>query len=280
MNFLARYVENAFFYSDRLRYWRPEHYGLKGTEFKCTASSGETISGRLLYAGGGFEDRPAGTVVYCHSGRMNQEFNLPQAAFLAEGGMNVVLFDYEGCGYSGGQASLDRLGEDTAAVIDWLDESPWKAERIVLFGQFIGCDAALQYYSAHPKRVAGLALESCYATRRGWVKDKWGPLVGDILARFLHSQTVEPAQVLRNSHVPTVVICPGRDFVVHSRERKALLAAIPPHAQVWKAEGLRFLGVFGGQKNIWQESLVQFFREKCFGVKEGKKKGSRNKTGR
>ena len=276
MSFPARFVESAFFSPDSRRYWQAEPYGLDGTEFTCLAPSGASLSGLLLHAGGNFKNHPAGTVLYCHSGRMNREYNLPQAAFLAEAGLNVVLFDYEGYGHSGGSPSLDRLGEDAAAVVSWLDASPWKTGRIALFGQFVGADAALQYLHAHPDRVAGLLLESCYATRRGWVRDKWGPLLGDVLARFLQSDAVEPAQAVSGSHVPTTLICPGRDFVVHARERRAMMAALPPQADVWKADGCRFLGVFGGQRNSLQEKAVHFLRDKCLQWKASRRRRHQN----
>jgi pimeloyl-ACP methyl ester carboxylesterase len=272
MPFLSRFVESAFFEPESRRYWHPAHFGLKYDEFRARTPEGGAVAGFLLRAAGKYAENPRGTVLYCHSGRQNLSFNLPQAAFLCEGGFDVLAFDPQGFGDSTGEASLSSLGSDAAAALSWLDGTPRRAAKVALFGQFAGCDAALQLAALKPERIAGAVLESCYASRRGWVQGHWGPLLGTALARTLSVSAPEPADVLRGLHVPLALVFPARDAVIRSAQSRALKSAAPAQAECWEAKGAPFLGVFAGRDGRWREAMLRFLERKCFAGKGEKKK--------
>ena len=271
MAFLTAFVESFFFNPDSRTYWHPNHYGLKSEAFMCETKDGVHLSGIVIPAQGKTVTSTRGTVLFFHAGTMNREFHLVQPIFLAEAGFNVVLFDYSGFGESTGKAALENLLPDSEAVLSFLDSSPWKSGKYVFFAQGEGCDAALQLADKYPDKPAALILESCYATRRGWVKDRWGPLIGHFAASQIACKATEPAEVLSRVKAPLLLIFPGNDTFVHSSERKAVIAAAGSKAEVWNVPKARFLGIFGGQRSDWHTALIRFAGEAVEPKKKGKK---------
>lgn len=255
MAFITAFVESFFFNPDSRTYWHPTHYGLASESFSCLTSVGNQLSGIVIPA---HVKTVKGTVLFFHAGTMNREYHLIQPIFLAEAGFNVVLFDYSGFGQSTGNASLDNLLPDGEAVIDFLDQSPWKQDGYIFFAQGEGCDAALQVADKHPDKTAAIMLESCYATRRGWIKDRWGPVIGHAAASQIECKAVEPAEALSRVKAPLLLIYPGDDSFVHSSERKAAIAAAAGRAEVWNVPKAKFLGIFGGRPSEWHSALIRF----------------------
>ncbi len=257
MGLFTGFVEDLFFHADSLQYWKPEHYGLRYVPFKAQTALGNTIDGIVLLPKKQ-ENVPSRTVVYFNPAYFNREYCLPQVAFLAQAGFSVALFDYSGCGISTGKVSLGGLLTDAEAVFDWLDHSEFQKEQYVLFGQGLGGDAAMQYFHAHQNRVSGIVLESVYDSRRGWVKERWGPVIGDIAAKSIECAAINPGEALSQAKVPVVLIYPSEDTHVRKSERQRLIEHAPRKSAVWEAKGLRFLGVFGAQRNAWHDDLIKF----------------------
>ncbi len=265
MGLLTSFVENLFFHADSQQYWKPGHYGLRHVAFKAKIKEGHEIDGIVIPAQSQDGVVHKETVIHCNAACFNREFCLPQVAFLAQTGFTVVLFDYSGCGVSTGKTTLSGLLQDTEAVVDWLDGSEFQKDKYVFFGQGVGGDAALQFSHAHPKKVSGLVLESVYHSRKGWAKDRWGPIIGDIAAASIACTSVEPGVALSDVHVPAVLIWPSKDTFVRSSERRKMLDSAPKHVQVWEAKGLKYQGVFGAQRNVWHDDLIKFLAQKVGG---------------
>lgn len=263
MGLLSSFVEGFFFNTDNRIYWRPHHFGLKAKNFKVDTHTGHSVSGLVLE---NKKKETIGTVFFFPAALYNSSFNLGQAAFLADHGFNVLVFDYSGCGNSEGNNSLAQLLDDAQSVFSWFKQSEYYRGKIALFAQALGCDAALQFYSQHNSDVCGVALESCYATRRGWIKDRWGPLIGDFAALQLDVKAIEPADILPSIRVPLLEIYPEKDTYVHAAQKKAVFDLTPKSAEIWTVAGAKSLNVFP-QTAPNQQKLVNFFHKKCFSHK-------------
>lgn len=272
MGFLSAFVENMFFQTDAQRYWQPEHYGLTGIPFTAENTDGRKLDAIVLPAQPKDGKPLDKTVIYCEPGVFNREFNLPQVAYLAQKGFTVVLFDYSGFGISSGKTTIDGLLTDVETVIEWLDRSDYARSQYVLLGQGVGCDAALQFAHAHPKRVEKLILESAYANRRHWSKERRGPVIGDIAARVLKCKAVEPEDVLAATKIPTVLIFPEQDNFARKGQKKRLEAVAPKSTQIWSLPDARYLGTFGGRPTVWHDAVASFIA--------GSKDGKSGKTGK
>ena len=259
MNLLHRIAENAFFSVDNRSYWQARHYGLDCHLFQCLSKTSDDIHGQILLPK---NKAIKGTVFYCHPAVFNLEFNLPQVAFLCQEGYQVVMFDYAGCGQSSGETQLDGLYTDTQAAFDWWKQSDYFSPKVALFAQGVGCDAALQLYEEESDLIDALILESPYCTRKGWIVDRWGPVLGHIAASQLITFTHEPAEIISNVKVPLLLIYPEHDQHTHKSEKQALLKLIPPTTTIWNVPKKKFLETFGDKSNEWHERLIQYLNQK------------------
>ena len=260
MGLMSGFVEGFFFNRDNRTYWLPQHFGLKAKRFKTTAAAGHQIAGFILESK---KKDTIGTIFFFTPALYNVSFNIGQAAFLTDYGFNVLMFDYSGCGDSQGHSTIAGLQSDAQAVFDWFNHSEYSKGKVALFAQALGCDAALQFYAKNEREVCGLALESCYASRQGWIKDKWGPVIGDLAASQLAVGAVEPQEVLPTIRVPLLEIFPEKDTYIHSNQKSAVFNVTPKSAEIWNVSGAKSLSVFP-QSAPNQQKLAQFFEKKCF----------------
>lgn len=259
MKAFSNFIEGFFFPSDRRDYWKPEHYGLKSQRIKIEHPFGYTLDALLLQVNA---KEIKGRILALHSGLFNREFNLPQVIFLVKAGYEVLIFDYSGYGESGGHSCIDSLLIDTEAAVDALDKVQNKQSKFLIFAQGVGCDAALQYYHRHPERISGLILESGYDTRKGWIKDRWGPFIGDIAAYAIKFLSPEPAEILPNVHVPLLVVYPSSGRYIHKKQRTLVCNKLPRHAKLWLIEKMPSFGIFTVPDSIWQKNVLHFIEKK------------------
>jgi dipeptidyl aminopeptidase/acylaminoacyl peptidase len=111
---------------------------------------------------------PFPSVIVCHgipSGRPVQGGDpgyRPLARKFAEAGLLTVLFNFRGCGESGGNIDLGGWPRDLSAVLDLLEgREDVDAKKISLLG-FSG-GAAVSCITAASRRVAAVALAACPA---------------------------------------------------------------------------------------------------------------------
>ena len=82
-------------------------------------------------------------------------------------GMNFMVVDYRGYGNSGGDPSVTTMMEDSHAVFEffkeWLESSQHTGPLLVM-GRSLGSAAALEIGSVFQDQIAGLVIESGFAT--------------------------------------------------------------------------------------------------------------------
>lgn len=269
MPILSRFIEGLYFKNDSRSYWRPEHFGVTAQPFQTSGKSSESISGLLLKAAAG---KRLGTVMFFQSLHYNLQFHIPQVAFLCRGGWNVLMFDYAGFGLSGGRPRLDGLIDDAQAAYSWWKSHTEMHDNLFLFSQGFGCGPALQFYQKHEEQVKGIVLESAYASKKGWAKDRWGPVIGDFAASQVTAQSPDPVSILPFVKVPLLMIFPERDNYIHANERKAVMNALPKKAQTWIVPNAKFLSIFVGKNTSWHEGFLNFLKANASEVSSGGKR--------
>lgn len=258
MQWLTDIIEGLFFQTDRNSYWQPRHFGLTGSDFTVSARDGAKLSCLYLPAPKG----PAwGTVFFCNCGMRTASFNLPQVSWLPAFGLDVIAFDYRGAGKSQGRTTLAGLREDAVSVLGaCFQEKRLEPGRVVVFGQGPGAEAALGAARAYEKEVAGIVIESAYATHRGWMLGRYGPGIGHFCAACLSKNLQEPVDDLRHWTKPVALVEATRDTSVPDSETLALVAAAPSQRVIWRAEGAKHLNVFA-YPCIWRERFLEFTRD-------------------
>lgn len=266
MGFLSDLTESMFFRGNSLPYWSAQLYGLE-TEFGETAvSDKETVCYQILLPKLAAGRNCKGFVFFFHSAQFNMSYNMQQVAYLALGGYAVGLFDYRGIGQSQGSTTLKGIEEDAEAVWKSITESPENIERfnlkkLAVFGQGVGADAALRFTVNHAKEVQALVLESIYATRQGWLKERYGPIVGDVVSKLLKANAEDPIELLSKVSCPMILVKPKKDDFIRKTEQALVSAALPEQAEIWEVPGKGYLCVFADNNSPFRDKFIDFLEE-------------------
>ena len=259
--FLTNMIEGLLLAPDRHTYWNFRHFGLTGDEFVCLGTNGKTISGLMLPGQPDQNGAILGTVLYCHPCDHNYQYYLPQISWLIPAGYNVVLFDYRGAGKSQGEMTLAGNVEDALSVMRYLrtrrDIDP---ERIVMFGQATGAEVALNAVNRDKRGVVALIVESLYSSHQNWLSNRFGPGVGYLCSAFLSKVLPEPQEVIRQVSLPLAIVVPDRDKTVSKKQAKELIEQAPKQREVWRAEGVGYLGVFV-YPCVWRSRFLEFVQD-------------------
>lgn len=262
---ISTFIESFLFHEDRKIYWNPSHFGLIYRDF---AFGNSTLHGWVVDGLPPPIDHAnhtdisikkiKGTVLFFHSAQFNMSYNLIQVAFLVEAGYRVVLWDYAGCGQSAGRISLEAMRTDVHEMFLWL-QAEHMEKGLILFGQGVGCFAALNFYRNYPSNTKAVILESPFANLRSWVKNQWGLVVGDIAAKLVKvDQANQPEEIIPNIRAPLLTIFPEKCSFCRRSDRKAILKLLPMQSKIWNVKNKKFLCVFGGKRSQWHDALLKF----------------------
>lgn len=257
MKLLSRIVESFFFRTDKLPYWHASHFKLNVKSLLVADSLGNRIAGQLLFG----QESHSTVILHCHAGIANMHLHLPQIAFLAQAGYPVITFDYEGCGISEGTLCLDRLGAAAQCIANWvIQQSHLKNVEFIVFGQGLGADAALQFYNHNKDRTKAVILESVYLNRKNWLKQHYGPLLGDLMAMLLKVQAPEPGEIIKQIQVPTFVAYPANDTWTKPHNKNSVLATLSPSAELFEFPKTEFLTIFTDPSGQNQRKLLHWLK--------------------
>lgn len=134
--------------------------------------------------------------------------------------VDVVTFHYRGYRPSTGTPSAAALFDDALLIHDFASRR-FAGRPIVAIGFSIGSGVAAHLASRRP--LAGSILVTPFDSLAALGRDhyRWLP-VGPLLRHKM-----DPAEDLRNSHVPTAIIVAGRDTLIPPRRAKALAKRVP-----------------------------------------------------
>ncbi len=135
-NFMAPFIQD---------FVRPEAVGLKYEEVFFPNTTKETLRGWYISASNPDKLYVADkTVLFCMGNTGNISWMLLYAKLLAEGGVNVLLFDYQGFGGSTGIATAMSLLSDSLSAFDYLTTTRGIASKdIGVFGVSLGSPLAI-----------------------------------------------------------------------------------------------------------------------------------------
>ncbi len=265
MGFLSELTESMFFRGTSLPYWSAQHYGLETKFGEASVTEKESVQYQVLQPKLVKGQVSKGFVFFFHSGQFNMSYNMQQVAYLALDGYAVALFDYRGIGHSSGSTTLAGIEEDAQAVWVAINSDPenkekYKMEKVAVFGQGVGADAALRFSIRHQNEIKALIVESIYATRQGWLRERYGPVVGDVTAKLLNCSAVEPIEILPELKCPLVLVKPQRDDYVRKNEQALVSVALPEQAEIWEVPGKNYLGVFSDNNSPFREKFTDFLK--------------------
>lgn len=159
-------------------------------------------------------------LLFLHGNAGNASDRLPNAALLADLGVDVLLLDYRGYGLSEGRPSEEGLYADARAGLAHLErDRGFLPERIVVFGRSLGGAVAVELAGDRP--LAGLVLESTFTSVGDMARHLLGPL-GALVAGGFDSR----ARIAR-VRAPLLFLHGDRDAIVPIALGRALYDAAP-----------------------------------------------------
>jgi len=254
------------FLEDRLLYFPlrrldalPADYGLRSEELSPIASDGVRLHGWWIHGGG---DR---VLLLFHGNAGNVSHRLDRAKLFAENlGVDLFLVDYRGYGRSAGRPSETGLYRDGLAIYDTAVERGFPAERIVLFGESLGCAVAVEVALARQgdrgtarspaEGPAGIALETPFLSVPALARVHY-PFVPGFLVRSRYDTQSKIARV-RSSKLFVAAALDDVAPAAHAR-RLFELAKPPKELLVVPGAGHNDAYVAGGEDYlaVWRRFL-------------------------
>jgi len=194
----------------------------------------------------------------------------PRARWLHERGYSALLFDFRGCGESGGRPSLgygERL--DVQAALDFLREKK-QVGQIALVGQSLGAAAAVMAVD-HWDGVKGAVLEQLYDRlenamraglrhRIGGLEPLLSPLIlWQVKPRLGFSPAaLAPVERLGQARCPVLLGYGGTDPTVTLAGLRALFAAGPSPTTLWSLQKAGHEDLFSCDPAIYKAKIGEF----------------------
>ncbi|HJX43810.1 MAG TPA: alpha/beta hydrolase, partial [Geodermatophilus sp.] len=163
-------------------------------------------------------DAPAVLVANGNGG--HRGMRAPLARALSSAGLAVLLFDYRGYGGNPGSPSEEGLALDVRAARTWLlEEAGVRADRLLYFGESLGCAVVTALAVDHPP--AGLLLRSPFADLAAVGSHHYPVLPVRLLLRDRFPVAEQVARV----RVPTTVVLGDADTIVPPEQSRRVAAA-------------------------------------------------------
>jgi pimeloyl-ACP methyl ester carboxylesterase len=212
--------------------------GIEPVQF--VASEGVPLKGWWWPAG-----ESSRAIVLLHGLGANRLQMLQRAQWLHSIGYATLLFDFRGCGESGGKSSLgydERL--DVQAALRYIQEAKG-VRRSALIGQGLGAAAAVMAVDEWTS-VRGVVLERLFddleTAMRARVQLKVGPAERLVTPLFLWQvrprfgfapEQFAPVQQIGKARCPTLLGYGGKDRTIPASSIHALFAAAPTPSTLW-----------------------------------------------
>jgi fermentation-respiration switch protein FrsA (DUF1100 family) len=233
----------------------PADYGLASEELSPIASDGVRLHGWWIHGGG---DR---VLLLFHGNAGNVSHRLDRAKLFVERlGVDLFLVDYRGYGRSAGRPSEAGLYRDGLAIYDEARERGFPAERIVLFGESLGCAVAVEVALARQgdrstaEGPGGVALETPFLSVPALARVHY-PFVPGFLVRSRYDTGSKIAWV----RSPKLFVAGASDDIAPPAHARRLfeLAKPPKELLVVPGAGHNDTYVAGGEQYlaVWRRFL-------------------------
>lgn len=200
-------------------------------------------------------------ILITHGNAGNLGHRVGLAAILAKIGSSVLVFDYQGYGESSGPARVDALIDNAEAAYHYAhDELKYPCDRIVLYGESIGCGVASDTATrlgALSLTPAAIILQSPFLSLTSCAKDKifFLRLVPD---SFFPPPALDNLAYVKSAHPPLLVIHGDRDQILPVQYGRTLFdeATKPKALYISEGQGHNDVGI--ADARLFVESVTGF----------------------
>ncbi len=160
-------------------------------------------------------------VVVFHGNAGNISHRVPRYSYLVAAGIGVFLVEYRGYGGNPGKPTEDAITADARVVLDYLGARGVRSDRIVLYGESLGCGVVVKM--AGERAVAGVILESPYTSIAEVAQSHYWYLP----AKWLVLDVWDAAAGIVKVSAPLLAIHGERDKIIPFRYGRRLFELAP-----------------------------------------------------
>ena len=213
---------------------------------------------------------PSRAIVLLHGLGSNRLQMFQRAQWLHQRGFATLIFDFRGCGESGGKSSLgyeERL--DVGAALRFVQGTKG-VSQIALIGQGLGSAAAVMAVDQWSS-VRGAVLERLFDTlenaMRARVRDCVGPLETAVTPFFLWQirprfgfapEEFAPVSRISKAKCPVLLGYGGRDQTIAPASIRALFAAGPYPTTLWALQKAGHEDLYRFDPKAYQDKIGEF----------------------
>jgi len=203
LTLMLRSLEAGFIYFPTREYDAlPGGLGLAAEVLSLESKGGARLAGWWIHGKGPL------ALLYFHGNGGNASHRLDRAKILVEQlGLDVVLVDYRGYGKSTGRPDEQGLYADGEAIWEAAAARGFTPERIVLFGESLGCAVAVE--TAIRRKSAGGILETPFASIAAMAR-RYYPFIPPFLIATKYDNEAKIAGLA----VPKLIVAAEKDDVV------------------------------------------------------------------
>ena len=210
-------------------------------------------------------------VILLHGLQADRLQMFSRAKWLHRLGYSVLLFDFRGCGKSGGTATFgfrERL--DVEAALEFVRERK-RVTGSILLGQSMGAAAALMASASWGSEVRGAILESPFDRFESAVRIRVRNVVGSLepavspllLAQVpfrlgFHPEDLAPVEAMRKAHGPVLLGFGGRDPYLGPGQVAGLFREAPYPATLWVVQKAGHTDLFRFDPQAYRAKIGEF----------------------
>jgi len=245
---MLRTLESSFIYFPLRDYAAlPRDFGLRAEALSLDSEGGARLEGWRIHAAGRW------ALLFFNGNGGNISHRLERVQALVESlGLDVFLVDYRGYGASTGRPSESGLYADGAAIYQAARARGFPPERIVLFGESLGCAVAVETAMRHP--CGAVILESPFLSIAAMAR-RYYPFIPPFLIRTRFDNEGKIARVA----VPKLIVAAEKDDVVPPSHARRLFDAAGPPKEFYSIRGARHNDAYivGGSEYVeaWRRFL-------------------------
>lgn len=186
-----------------------------------TTTDGLRLGAWFVPALGGDTEADRGVTVLVAAGNAgDRSLRAPLAQALRERGLSVLLFDYRGYGGNPGDPTEEGLALDVRAAREYLvADLDVPQDRLVYFGESLGCGVVTELATEHPP--GGLLLRSPFTELSAVAQEHYPFLPTKLLLKDRFPVAENVARV----RVPTTVVYGSADSIVPAEQSRAVADA-------------------------------------------------------
>jgi fermentation-respiration switch protein FrsA (DUF1100 family) len=227
----------------------PEDYALSAEPLEISSPGGPRLRGWWIRGNGKI------ALLYYHGNGGNISHRLERTKSIVDAlGADVALVDYRGYGRSDGRPSERGLYADGGAIYEAARARGFPPERIVLFGESLGCAVAVEVAARKPVRA--ILLEAPFLS-----VPKMAKVVYPFLPAFLIRTRFDNEAKIGRLRVPVLIAGADHDDVVPFEQTRRLyeLAREPKTFFVVPGATHNNIYIVGGKEYL--EAWRRFFGE-------------------